>query len=300
MLAGIEAALSWGSEEQMKAVRALVRDCIDYAGLFPPAKLELETTVRNYAEYRWGADCWALGRLVLPATRLGEFVQRWPEFAAEWPVTVVLGPDYGAEISIALTSGAQVQMIECRPARAEHVAEIRRRVPDNVKVFVEAPAACDLEAVLAAIESAGACAKIRTGGVSTDAIPTVSDIAAFLTGCARRRICLKATAGLHHVFRGEHRLTYEVDSPEASMHGFGNVLIAALVAFGGGNPADVQEALEDDSPAHFNPCDRGIQWDGLSFSMEMIEELRSCFVVGFGSCSFEEPMSDLRAIGWLE
>ena len=284
----------------MKAVRALVRDCIDYAGLFPPAKLDLETTVRNYSNYRPGADSWALGRLVLPAARLSEFVQRWPEFAAEWPVSVVLGPDYGAEISIALTSGVQVQMIECRPARAEHVAEIRRRVPDNVKVFVEAPAACDLEEMLAVIESAGACAKIRTGGVTADAIPTVSDVAAFLTGCARRRICLKATAGLHHAVRGEHPLTYDMHSPQATMHGFVNFLVAALVAFQGGNRVDVQKALEDDSSAHFNPCDRGIQWDGLSLSVDVIEELRSRFVVGFGSCSFEEPMTELRAIGWLK
>ena len=52
----------------MGAAEALLHGAIDYAGLFPPAGLDLEATVRNYAAYREGRDAWALGRLVLPAS----------------------------------------------------------------------------------------------------------------------------------------------------------------------------------------------------------------------------------------
>ncbi len=43
---------------------------IDYAGLFPPAKLPLDTAIRNYAEYRKDADAWMLSRFIIPAAML--------------------------------------------------------------------------------------------------------------------------------------------------------------------------------------------------------------------------------------
>jgi hypothetical protein len=47
-------------------------DLIDYAGLFPPARLELDAAIRNYAGYLGAADAWMLGRFIIPAARLSE------------------------------------------------------------------------------------------------------------------------------------------------------------------------------------------------------------------------------------
>ena len=57
----------------METTRALMHGIIDYAGLFPPASLDMPKTVANYARYRSGEDRWALGRLVVPLKRIGEF-----------------------------------------------------------------------------------------------------------------------------------------------------------------------------------------------------------------------------------
>lgn len=43
---------------------------IDYAGLFPPAGLDLDKAIRNYAAYRKGEDAWMLSRFIIPVTRL--------------------------------------------------------------------------------------------------------------------------------------------------------------------------------------------------------------------------------------
>ena len=43
---------------------------IDYAGLFPPASLDLAAAVRNFTWYRLGDDNWMLGRFIVPASRL--------------------------------------------------------------------------------------------------------------------------------------------------------------------------------------------------------------------------------------
>ena len=38
----------------MSAIRALLTESIDYAGLFPPAGLDMASAVENYARYRAG------------------------------------------------------------------------------------------------------------------------------------------------------------------------------------------------------------------------------------------------------
>src|SRR5436853_477841 len=61
------------------SLRALLDRLIDYAGLFPPAKLSLDQAIRNYAGYRRGPQAWMLGRFVVPAGRLDELAPFVPE-----------------------------------------------------------------------------------------------------------------------------------------------------------------------------------------------------------------------------
>src|SRR5215813_2993183 len=63
----------------MTALRALLNELIDYAGVFPPASLDMKTAVRNYSEYRAGDHAWMLGRFVLPVQKLEEFTQAFIE-----------------------------------------------------------------------------------------------------------------------------------------------------------------------------------------------------------------------------
>lgn len=53
-------------------LQALLAGVIDYAGLFPPAKLPLEEAIRNYAHYRTEPESSMLGRFICPAARLAE------------------------------------------------------------------------------------------------------------------------------------------------------------------------------------------------------------------------------------
>lgn len=150
----------------MRAVEALLRGAVDYAGLFPPASLDLERTVGNFAAYCAGGDAWALGRLVVPASKLAEFADRWPEYVAKWPISLLLGSDYDSELRLAVDVGLQLNCVECRPAKRDHIAEIRKRLPQGALLFVEPAAGVPLEDLLAAIADVHACAKIRTGGVT--------------------------------------------------------------------------------------------------------------------------------------
>jgi hypothetical protein len=57
----------------METTRGLMQGIIDFAGLFPPASLDMQKTVAAYARYRASVDHWALGRLIVPLKRIGEF-----------------------------------------------------------------------------------------------------------------------------------------------------------------------------------------------------------------------------------
>jgi len=54
------------------SLRAFLTGIVDYAGLFPPAKLPLEEAIRNYARYRTEPEAWMLGRFVCPVNQLHE------------------------------------------------------------------------------------------------------------------------------------------------------------------------------------------------------------------------------------
>ena len=54
------------------SLRTLLSGVLDYAGLFPPAKLPLDEAFANYLRYRAGPNAWMLGRFVIPAVRLCE------------------------------------------------------------------------------------------------------------------------------------------------------------------------------------------------------------------------------------
>jgi hypothetical protein len=66
--------------------------------------------------------------------------------------------------------------------------------------------------IIPALKEGNARAKIRTGGVTADVIPSVEQIAEFLAACAEANVPFKATAGLHHPLRSVQQLRYEPGS----------------------------------------------------------------------------------------
>lgn len=57
----------------MKAsFQAFMQEIIDYAGLFPPADLSLDTSIQKYNQYRKSEEAWMLSRFIIPADRLAE------------------------------------------------------------------------------------------------------------------------------------------------------------------------------------------------------------------------------------
>lgn len=156
-------------------------------------------------------------------------------------------------------------------------------------VYVEIP---DV-ALLDELARRGLRAKIRTGGLIVDAFPAIANVAEFLRACKAKGVVFKATAGLHHPLRCVKPLTYEPNAPTGMMHGFLNVFLAAAML----DHADGILAETDADAFAFD--DDGASWRGHRVSTASLAAMRRDFATSFGSCSFEEPINDLKELGWL-
>jgi hypothetical protein len=194
---------------------------------------------------------------------------------------------------------AIVDAVELKAASPEDADAALAALPSGLTAFVEVPLDEDLDGLLATLKRRGARAKIRTGGVVPDAIPDPADVARFIAACAAAGVPWKATAGLHHPVRAEQALGYEPASPRAVMHGFLNVFAAAAFARTGATPADLDAVLREQQASAFRFDDAGLAWRRLRASTRELAATRHDFAGSFGSCSFAEPVADLRALGVL-
>ncbi len=286
------------------SLRALLSNLIDYAGLYPPAALPLPEVVARYERYRQSTDAWILNRLVLPSARLNEANVR-----DGWRIALLTESEPGP-------LPPQVETLETRQPQCF-----------SLPTYVETGISGTISEL-----PRGAFAKLRTGGLTPDAIPSTAHVADFLTRAAAGRVPFKATAGLHHPLRSMRPLTYAADAPCATMHGFLNVFTAAALAWDAGTRAGARTtvaapaweaadaatraraaaqeceaadaatlvALLDETDARaFQFGDDALSWRGHMLPTQQLLTARREFAHSFGSCSFEEPVADLRELGLL-
>ena len=306
----------------MTALDALLGGLIDYAGLFPPAALDMPAAIRSYAEHRAGRRAHALGTFVVPASRLQELADQraafGPTAGPAWPLSVVAGERADDDVARALAfqSGLQpmpgvvIVAFEARASSVEDVARLSALLPDTIRLAIEVPLSLDRsrrQSLIDAVCAAGRMAKVRTGGVTADAIPPTRAVAEFIWDCARARVPFKATAGLHHPVRSKQRLTSAPDSPTAVMHGFVNVFGAAALAWRAVEqphdaepPPDLLAILDERDASAFEWDRSSLRWRGRVMTAGELARARGAFARGFGSCSFAEPIADLGALGWFQ
>jgi hypothetical protein len=298
--------------EPTASARLLLEGLVDYAGLFPPARLDMAPAVRQYAEHLRSDAAWMLGRFIVPAARLQEFEDAaaalLPRDAETppWTISVLGGADpvddaervwaFNERHAHRAIGRAVIDTMELRADDASAAERVARSVPAGVTAYVEIPIADDPSDLIGVLRGVGARAKVRTGGVTADAFPAPAAVARFLRACADAGIPFKATAGLHHPLRGDYRLTYDADSPTGAMFGFLNVFLAAALAAQGLDLGELERILTESDPAAIQFDAQGVSWRGRRLDLDDLRHLRARAAVAFGSCSFSEPVAELRAL----
>ena len=282
----------------MTAIETLLAGLIDYAGLYPPASLEMRAAVRNYRSYQDGPHAFALGRFILDIARTDEFREAAGDALSAMPLSVIAPPALHPQKLAELTdAGLRIESVEIKCADSATIAELGRRLPTSIERYIEIPIAPSAE-LLDALAASGMRAKLRMGGVVPEAFPDAKSVALFLSELFRRNLAFKATAGLHHPIRSRHRLTYLPDSSFALMHGFVNLACAAALLHSGWSIDEAVATLEDENPDSWDVSVDVITCRSFAWSTAPLRDMRS-FFLSFGSCSFTEPISDLEVLGWL-
>lgn len=299
------------------SLRALLAGSIDYAGLFPPATLELEPALRHHADYMRATESWMLGAFVLPVKKFAEAATNFSLFSKNPLHLSALGPktENAKPFIEALSKTAEtIRKYQAKYATSIKIAQIEMELPANagaslaetnqalagleVPIFWEATID-DAERTIEFIAErrrtgAGRFGfKLRTGGVVASAFPSSVQIARTLVAATHRHVPIKFTAGLHHPVRKFH------SSVQATMHGFLNVLGAGvLAAEHRWNQQQTAAMLEDEDSTSFVFDDGAFSWREWTVTTERIKAHRN-FITSFGSCSFDEPRNDLRVLGLL-
>jgi hypothetical protein len=280
--------------------RALLGSAIDYAGFFPPATLSLRNTIANYRDYRASSDGWALGRLVLPASRLDEVTAMADGLSSPGdPIAIaaVVGTGTADDVDAIerfhrAQDFARVETVEVKAGSPGTALAVLAGIPPGWVIYLEVPPGEAGDGVLDVAAARGARAKIRSGGTEAGAIPHADAVSHFLLSAEARGVPFKATAGLHHPLRGVYPLTYAPDAPVGTMYGYLNLALAALAAWSGRGAELVRSALLESEPGALRLGAEALAWRDESFPLETVASMRAEFFHGFGSCSFREPLDE--------
>lgn len=228
---------------------------VDDATAFSPAAAPLEIALAEHRRHRrsWYADL--IGTFLVDDRRLTSLLELLEEDESPVPVRVVVTGGAGAVEPAArwATSSPALELrglevalrdLDDLPGSARRlVAAVDHAATDlgvEVPVYVEPPlvqatgADAGWLAALDELAAADLRLALRTAGLVSDQVPSVTVLSTALTAALDRELSFTCTGGPHHAVR--HK-----DPTGIAQHGFLNVLLATRASLDG---ADVEAALE--------------------------------------------------------
>jgi hypothetical protein len=280
----------------------LLRGLLDDASLFPPASLAMPQAVAAHGRHTSAWYRALCGPFVCADTRL-----------ADLRTVMTSGNVTSIEVSLVVTGGAdgvraaldavaadpriRLRAVEVPVAKGDDPERAVRAVMtalDNAPLaasagYIELPLSVIADPatrpLLALVDSRGYRPKLRTGGVTADAFPDEATLATCLTAIIDRRTPFKCTAGLHHAVR------HTAADTGFEHHGFLNVLLAVSAAARGSSSGEVADLLTQRDAATVTARISGLDDDAIAESRYLL--------TSFGTCSTDEPVADLVALGLL-
>jgi len=277
-------------------------ELIDYAGLFPPAKLPIEKAVSNYHYYINSSDSWMLGKFVISASRLHELNPFRNQFNDQMPLrlSVILSAqqDFNENLAAILDflsvydSAGSIEAIEIPTSlhlEYSNIEELEKRLGKLI-IFFEESISEEPSTLLDELQwmqplfSSNFGIKLRMGGNSSESIPQVGQTAKVIEECRNRGLYIKFTAGLHSP------ITEFSPNTRLFKYGFFNVFVASIMTYCRDVDNNIiQSILLEKDPSNFIISAVGLSWRNFVVSSLEINIARNLFASSFGSCSFDEP-----------
>lgn len=250
---------------------ALFNALVDDAGLFPPTSLPLAEAFERHERDLAAQNAVLTHRFLCPTSRLDDL--RGQPLLPRRIGLIVDTP------SVPAFADLPVDIVEVRlpPDRSVNGLAEHLRLPTHVALFVEiAPA----KAPINVPDRVGL--KVRCGGLTADAFPSVNDLSGFITTCVANGVRFKATAGLHNAVR------HFDPALGVDRHGFLNLVLAVCEAVEERDPAPV---LQSTDVGELVRLARAVPDETAQRARRLL--------VSYGSCSTSTPIDDLHTLGVL-
>ncbi len=301
----------------VKSLKLFLTKLIDYAGLFPPAKLQLKPALHNYINDIKCSDKWMLSQFILPLINLNNISDGMMNgFSRKFPLKLsLLSNELGLDINQLILfkdkyndkvefSGLESRILDIYSFHSilEKTNKVQNKNQLGMSSFFELPTQENwIDKMNKSVEiitefninhNSNFGFKLRCGGVEPDMFPSPENIAETIIICIQNQIPMKFTAGLHHPIRHYN------DSVQTKMFGFFNIFIGGMLAkkyrF---SRVELIEALIDESSNNFKFEEEGLSWKKFNLSNKEIKQFRENDFISYGSCSFNEPREDLTKLG---
>lgn len=291
---------------------------IDYAGLFPPASLDIGGAVAGYRSARSSPARWVAGRFLCPSSQLvelaGELTSSIRRGEDRWEVGVILESEPSGSIGAAAAE-AQNFHTEMQPAAIAASAEANitdasvagltatidtiSSIQPEIFAFLEVDRSSSIRDqvinVAEALKTKGGVGgvKLRCGGADPGTFPSAAEVTEFILATTTSSLPFKATAGLHQPIR------HFDDAIGTWRHGFLNILIASGVAARGESAVTVEAIVSETDPAAFSVSPAFVTWRDISIPGSEMRRARRDGFVAYGSCEFDEPVDALADLAFL-
>ena len=322
-----------------KSVEALIHKLIDYAGLFPPAKLPLNEAFANYIEYSKGEYSKMLANFIIPTKMMGDLNELIKSSGATVTLHLsVLGSsgETESEFMNNLKSdiaewkkfrennpGAHTNFYEVRlpieVIATQDAAEIGRfiglvsdeitgNINEEVILFFEATPdegtstdewKTDTDAVIEGIKIHNLTKKTAGYKLRTGGV-TASAFPLPEQVAFAIKHCLNRQIPMKCTAGLHHPVRHFNEEVRTRMHGFINIFWAGAIAIRHNiSESEIIKMLEEEDPNAFEFTDDSFVWDKYTVSVEDIQYSREALIISYGSCSFDEPIEDLQKLNLL-
>ncbi len=280
---------------------------LDYAGLFPPALLNLQSALNEYDSLTTGPESSLVRGFAISTSQLanlkhcllpkGKVLQlcvigKGADSLESWEANLEFDAN---EINQAVDHFGDQICLKTYEVRIPAELNPQQAIQDlsgfeEGLAYLELPLhrnEFDLDAFAAAAGTAeNVGLKARTGGITSHSVPDPFRLAECIVACSQGEASLKCTAGLHHA--------YPTLNPETgdTEFGFLNILLAVGLAWEHDySCSKINEVLT--AKSGLINCDHQLEWqkDTLSQNGQFLFENES---LSIGTCSVKEIIENLR------
>lgn len=322
-----------------KSVEALMHKLIDYAGLFPPAKLPLNEAFSNYRKYISGEYGRMLSNFIIPAKMMGDLTEliksngvtdelhfsvlgssgdTVDDFMSSLKSDVDIWKSFIENNPSAVTNFYEVRLpIEIFATQeAEEVGKFINAISDEISgnfgndVFLFFEASPDegttidewkttTDAVIEGIKVHILTKKNAGYKLRTGGV-TASAFPLPEQVAFAIKHCLNRQIPMKFTAGLHHPVRHFNDEVKTRMHGFINIFCAGAIAIRHNiSESEMIKMLEEEDPKAFEFTDESFTWDKYVISVDDITYSRESLTISYGSCSFDEPIEDLQKLNLL-